>query len=106
MNDVCIEECSPKRDCSSFEIKPELDLPTMPAYPETKNLTWKERFVIEEAYLKKTIDFIQGKTRKNNVYPLNFPSRIPHAQGSSEAPEDRQAESHGLCERDGTLSDR
>jgi hypothetical protein len=66
MNEVCIEGCAPKRDCSSFELRPDLELPTMPQYPETDGLTWKERFVIEEAYLKKTIDFIQG--RKAYVY--------------------------------------
>src|SRR5215211_7284216 len=71
MNEVCIEECSPKRDCSSFELRQNIDLPTMPAYPDTSNLTWKERFVIEEAYLKKTIDFIQGRSGVNHVRSAN-----------------------------------
>jgi len=88
MNEVCIEECAPKRDCSSFELSPELDLPTMPAYPETKNLTWKERFVIEEAYLKKAVDFIQGRKGDSNVYSSNFPRRsLPDSLRHQEDPE-------------------
>jgi hypothetical protein len=81
MNEVCIEECSPKRDCSSFELKRDLELPTMPAYPDTSNLTWKERFVIEEAYLKKTIDFIQGRQGEKDGRSANFPEKsLNHAR--------------------------
>jgi hypothetical protein len=96
MSEVCIEECSPKRDCSSFELRPELDLPTMPAYPDTSNLTWKERFVIEEAYLKKTIDFIQGRKADVRVYSSKFPEQSEAAlpQRFDGKTSDRQAESH------------
>src|SRR5688572_30301367 len=81
MNEVCIEECSPKRDCSSFELREDLDLPTMPSYPETRNLTWKERFVIQEAYLKKAIDFIQGRNGVSNVCTRQFQERsVSHRQ--------------------------
>jgi hypothetical protein len=78
MNEVCIEECSPKRDCSFFEIRPDLSLPDMPAYPDTSGMTWKERFVVEEAYLKKTIDFIQGRKREIYDYSPSFPGRSLH----------------------------
>src|SRR5688572_2976985 len=85
MNERCIEECSPKRDCSSFELRKDLELPTMPAYPETKGLTWKERFVIQEAYLKKTIDFIQGRNGVNHGYTSNSPRRpLPHSETDHE----------------------
>jgi hypothetical protein len=46
MNEICIEECTPKRDMSSFEQN-DLTLPEMPQYPDTTKLTW------EEAYLKR-----------------------------------------------------
>jgi hypothetical protein len=79
----------------------------MPQYPETKDLTWKERFVIEEAYLKKTIDFIQGrKAETDGCIPTSPKSSVTHSERSSRKTEDRQAESHRLCEADGTLSDR
>jgi len=95
MNEVCIEECSPKRDCSSFELRPDLNLPTMPSYPETRNLTWKERFVIEEAYLKKTIDFIQGRNGvKDEHFPVFSQRTVPHPERYSVSTEDRKTEGH------------
>jgi hypothetical protein len=88
MNEVCIESCSPKRDCSEFEIRPDLSLPDMPAYPDTKGMTWKERFVVEEAYLKKTIDFIQGRKEGGDAYSSVFPGRsFPHSTGRDGDPE-------------------
>jgi hypothetical protein len=82
MNEVCIEECAPKRDCSSFEVT-DVSLPEMPQYPETKGMTWKERFVIEEAYLKKTIDFIQGGNgASNELYSRNPRRDFPHSKTS------------------------
>jgi hypothetical protein len=94
MNEVCIEECAPKRDCSSFESN-NLSLPEMPQYPETQDLTWKERFVIEEAYLKKTIDFIQGRKAPKNDPSRNFKRRPLH-HSSSVHGDHRLEENNGL----------
>ena len=87
MNEICIEECSPKSDCSSFELK-DISLPEAPQYPDTSKMTWKERFVVQEAYTKLTIDFIQGRKAFANVDSPNFPgrsiSRGPRHNGNPE----------------------
>jgi hypothetical protein len=53
MNGICIEKCAPERECANFELREDIGLLEMPGYPDTSQLTWKERFVIEEAYTKK-----------------------------------------------------
>ena len=104
-NEVCIEECSPKRDCSSFELRKDLELPTMPQYPETKGLTWKERFVIEEAYLKKAVDFIQGRKVFANERTPNFPRRprsfspSNHERDQGEEQSNSGSDPDGVCKR-------
>ena len=91
MNQPCIEDCAPARDCHNFEPRKDLELPMMPQYPDTKGLTWKERFVIEEAYLKKTIDFIQGRKATESVYSSNV-QRRPFPDGQRHNGDNRTEE--------------
>jgi hypothetical protein len=81
MNEVCIEECSPNRDCSSFELREDIGLLEMPGYPDTSRLTWKERFVIEEAYTRKLTEHLQGKELQNG---RRFSKTRPYSYSSGD----------------------
>jgi hypothetical protein len=63
MNEICIESCAIKRDCSAFEPKPNLKLLDMPSFPlnESAQMTKEERFTSVIVYLSKVIDHLQGK---------------------------------------------
>jgi hypothetical protein len=61
MNDRCIEKCAPEGGMKQFELREDITLPEMPAYEIRDDLLWEARFRLYEAYLKKTIDFIQGR---------------------------------------------
>lgn len=61
MNEICVENCALKRDCSAFEEKPGLELPDMPRFPKQDELTTPaEKFTAVSVYLSKTIDHLQG----------------------------------------------
>ncbi len=60
MNEICIESCNPKGDCSGFEVKPNLTLDDMPPFPETKDMSKEEKFTSVTIYLSKVVDHLQG----------------------------------------------
>jgi hypothetical protein len=70
MNEICIEDCALKRDCSAFEPKPNLKLTGMPRFPleESANMTKEEKFISVTIYLAKVIDHLQG----NEIEPILY----------------------------------
>ena len=62
MNEVCVENCAIKRDCSGFEEKPNLKLTDIPPYPvkESARMTKDEKFTSVTFYLAKVVDHLQG----------------------------------------------
>jgi hypothetical protein len=62
MNEICVEDCAIKRDCSAFEEKPGLNLSNMPPFPlkESATMTKEERFTSVTIYLAKVVDHLQG----------------------------------------------
>src|SRR5687767_10256326 len=60
MNEVCVEHCAVKRDCSAFEPKPSLTLSDMPRFPKTERMTKEEKFTSVTVYLAKIVDHLQG----------------------------------------------
>ncbi len=60
MNEVCVEHCSIRRDCSAFEPKPNLKLSDMPRFPKTEHMTKEEKFTSVTIYLAKVVDRLQG----------------------------------------------
>ena len=62
MNEICIEHCAAKRDCSAFEPKPNLKLTDMPRFPlnESANMTKEEKFTSVTVYLATVVDHLQG----------------------------------------------
>ena len=62
MNEVCVESCAIKRDCSAFEPKPNLKLEDMPRFPlnESTSMTKEEKFTSVTIYLAKVIDHLNG----------------------------------------------
>src|SRR6266498_4940928 len=71
MNEICIEECAIKRDCSAFEPKPNLKLSDMPRFPleESANMTKEEKFTSVTIYLSKVVDHLQGREDEPKIYP-------------------------------------
>jgi hypothetical protein len=72
MNEMCVEDCALKRDCSYFEPKPNLKLIDMPKFPVTKDMTKEEKFTSVTIYLSKVVDHLQG------VDDEPFPYRRPY----------------------------
>jgi len=68
MNEVCVEHCAVKRDCSGFDPKPNLKLADMPRFPlrESANMTREEKFTLVTIYLAKLVDHINGVEEENN----------------------------------------
>jgi hypothetical protein len=62
MNEICIERCATKRDCSAFELQPNLNLSDMPRFPlnGSANMTKEEKFTSVTVYLAKVVDHLQG----------------------------------------------
>jgi hypothetical protein len=71
MNEVCIEHCAIKRDCSFFEAKPNLKLIDMPRFPDTRGMTKEEKFTSVTIYLAKVVDHLQGA---EDEYPYRRPN--------------------------------
>jgi hypothetical protein len=69
MNEICIEHCAIKRDCSAFEPKPNLKLADMPRFPlkESADMTKEEKFTSVTVYLAKVIDHLQGTEEETSV---------------------------------------
>ncbi len=63
MNEICVENCAIKRDCSAFDPKPSLKLIDMPRFPleESGSMTKEEKFTVVTVYLAKMIDHLQGR---------------------------------------------
>lgn len=83
MNEICVESCAVKRDCSAFEVKPELKLGDMPRFPlpESANMTKEERFTSVTVYLAKVVDHLQGVEDE----PDSLPIRRNHDRSGSRA---------------------
>jgi hypothetical protein len=60
MNEICVEHCAIKRDCSAFEEKSNLKLSDMPRFPNTEGMTKEEKFTSVTVYLAKVVDHLQG----------------------------------------------
>ena len=84
MNDVCVENCTLKRDMSAFELKKGVELPDLPPFPLDEfvhTMTPKERQVVMAVYMAKAVDFIQGRKVTHNDCSPNVPRRsIPHPE--------------------------
>lgn len=63
MNEICVESCAVKRDCSGFEPKPNLRLDDLPRFPlrETSEMTKEERFTSVTVYLSAVVDELKGE---------------------------------------------
>jgi hypothetical protein len=84
MNEVCVENCAIKRDCSAFEPKPNLKLGDMPRFPNTENMTREEKFASVTVYLAKVVDHLQGV---EDDYRYSIGRSNSHGTGSSPLPE-------------------
>lgn len=71
MNEICIEVCALKRDCSGFEPKPNLRLDDLPRFPlqESLKMTKEEKFTSVAVYLSAVVDELKG-------VPIDEPIRI------------------------------
>ena len=90
MNQVCVESCATKRDCSAFEIKPDLKLEDMPRFPlgQSAKMTKEERFTSVTVYLAKVVDHLQGVQDEPRI--IKRP-RL-HDSGTSQVFKDLQSE--------------
>ena len=79
MNEVCIEQCAPNRDCSGFEEKPNLKLTDMPRFPKTDGMSREEKFTSVTVYLSKVVDHLQGVENEQTLINGNF--RREHIPG-------------------------
>jgi len=84
MNEVCIERCALRRDCSTFEPKENLKLIDMPKFPETSGMSREERFTSVSIYLAKVVDHLQGVEDERNTYVIRGPN--PDSSRSSTIP--------------------
>jgi hypothetical protein len=82
MNEICIEDCAIKRDCSAFELKPNLKLEDMPRFPlkESANMTKEEKFTSVTVYLAKVIDHLQRyeEPPSSIIFPRALPTENIH----------------------------
>ncbi|SRR6266496_4437322 len=73
MNQICVESCAIKRDCSSLDAKPNLKLEDMPSFPlsSSAEMTKEEKFTVITVYLAKVVDHLNGNEEetKQTVYP-------------------------------------
>lgn len=96
LNDLCIEQCSIRRDMSAFELKKGVELPDFPPFPMDDfihTMNPEERKVIMAVYMAKAVDFIQGRKADGNGYPPNFPGRpLSHGSGHTKDSQSMQGE--------------
>lgn len=88
MNEVCIERCALRRDCSTFEPKENLKLIDMPKFPETSDMSREERFTSVTIYLAKVVDHLQGVEDERNTFVIRRP--YPDSSRGSTIPENVQ----------------
>lgn len=60
MNDICLENCAVKRNCSGFSPKPDLRLADLPRFPKTEGMSKEEKFSCVTIYLAKIVDHLNG----------------------------------------------
>ena len=93
MNEICVENCAIKRDCSGFEPKPNLDLIDMPRFPlkKSSSMSKEEKFTVVTVYLAKVVDHLKGIEDRE---PINPPIRRRdiYDSGSSGLSEDIKIE--------------
>jgi hypothetical protein len=75
MNELCVEHCSIKRDCSGFEEKPNLKLADMPHFPNTEGMSREEKFTSVTIYLAKVVDSLQGTEDEYGSVAVHRPQR-------------------------------
>lgn len=68
MNEICVESCAAKKDCSAFAPKPNLKLADMPRFPETEGMTREEKFTSVTIYLAKVVDHLQGLENEQETF--------------------------------------
>lgn len=73
LNEICVEECAARRDCSGFEEKPNLKLADMPRFPKAESMTKEERFTSVTVYLSKVVDHLQGAENEHNTVIIRRP---------------------------------
>jgi hypothetical protein len=84
MNEICIEHCAVKRDCSAFEPKPDLELEDMPRFPETKDMTKEEKYTSVTIYLSKVVDHLQGHESAQHLPTLPIAESVQKAKTIAE----------------------
>jgi hypothetical protein len=62
MNEICVESCAVKRDCSGFDPKPDISLNDLPRFPlaETTEMSKEEKFTVVTVYLSAITDHLKG----------------------------------------------
>jgi len=83
MNEICVEDCAIKRDCSAFEPNPNLKLGDMPRFPETRDMTREEKFTSVTVYLSKVVDHLQGVENEPFPYRRPYHDRTPSSKVSA-----------------------
>jgi len=85
MNEVCVEHCAIKRDCSAFDPKPDISLNDLPRFPlkETKDLSKEEKFTVVTVYLSAITDHLKGVENE----PIRIRRPHPHRERRVEIPE-------------------
>jgi hypothetical protein len=89
MNEICIEDCAVKRDCSAFELRPNVKLSEMPRFPETSGMTKEEKFTSVTIYLAKVVDHLQGNESEPNQIIFRGTSQIADVFESIESKEQK-----------------
>ena len=59
MNEMCVEHCAIKRDCSYFEPPRDLKLYQLPPFPKTTEMTRAEKFTVVALYLERIVSHLQ-----------------------------------------------
>jgi len=110
MSEVCVEQCAIERDCSGFDLKPNLKLEDMPRFPlkGSENMTKEEKFTSVTVYLAKVVDHFKGVDdeaiyppiiRRKDIYRagslsisknIEIKDLLPGIQKGNSSSEDRQ----------------
>jgi len=92
MNEICVESCALKRDCSAFEPKPNLNLEDMPRFPDTAGMSKEEKFTSVTIYLAKVVDNLQGVQNEKGQHYIRTRRPDPNRSRSIEVLENIQGE--------------
>jgi len=108
MNEICIEQCAVDKDCSGFDLKPNLKLEDMPRFPlkVSADMTKEEKFTSVTIYLAKVVDHLKGVENGQPYHPVPRPN--PYRSRSSQLPENLKGEDllHDIAETITPSSDR